>query len=157
MAVDMFLKLDGIKGESLDATHKDWISVLSYSWGVANSASAAPRRRGTPDATSLSVNVYTSKASLPLFNHCCTGAHIKQGMITARKAGEAQKDFLQIGLTDIVITSYHSGSSGVEDLPVETIHLDFAKIQVTYAGQSPTGATLPAISTGFNFLNDRTF
>ena len=37
MAVDMFLKLDGIKGESLDATHKDEIDVLAWSWGLSQS------------------------------------------------------------------------------------------------------------------------
>ena len=34
MAVDIFLKLDGIKGESQDHKHKDEIDVLAWSWGV---------------------------------------------------------------------------------------------------------------------------
>ena len=33
MAVDYFLKIDGIDGESQDDKHKDWIEVLSFSWG----------------------------------------------------------------------------------------------------------------------------
>ena len=42
MATDIFAKIGDIKGESLDAKHKDEIEVLSFSWGVANSGSAAP-------------------------------------------------------------------------------------------------------------------
>ncbi len=33
MAVDYFLKIDGIAGESTDDKHKEWIDVLSFSWG----------------------------------------------------------------------------------------------------------------------------
>jgi type VI secretion system secreted protein Hcp len=33
MAVDMFLKIDGIPGESTDASHRDEIDLLSYTWG----------------------------------------------------------------------------------------------------------------------------
>jgi len=31
MAVDVFLKIDGIPGESTDDKHKEWIEILSYS------------------------------------------------------------------------------------------------------------------------------
>ena len=41
MATDIFAKIGDIKGESLDAKHKDEIEVLSFSWGVANSGSTA--------------------------------------------------------------------------------------------------------------------
>ena len=40
MAVDMFLKLDGVNGESKDKTHKLDIDVLAWSWGMSNSGSA---------------------------------------------------------------------------------------------------------------------
>ncbi len=29
-AYDSFLKIDGIRGESADSNHKDWIEVLGY-------------------------------------------------------------------------------------------------------------------------------
>lgn len=37
MALDMFIKIDGIKGESTDDKHKDEIDVLSWSWGMSQS------------------------------------------------------------------------------------------------------------------------
>jgi hypothetical protein len=40
MAVDMFLTLDGVKGESEDKNHPKQIGVLSWSWGMSRSGSA---------------------------------------------------------------------------------------------------------------------
>ncbi len=41
MAVDVFLKLEGIKGESSDSTHKEEIEILSYSWGISQTGTMA--------------------------------------------------------------------------------------------------------------------
>ena len=40
MAIDMFLKLSGISGDSTDPTYPGWISVLAWSWGESNSGVA---------------------------------------------------------------------------------------------------------------------
>ena len=53
MAVDMFLKISGIDGESSDKQHKGTIEVLSFSWGVSNPA----RRAGTSKLASGRTNV----------------------------------------------------------------------------------------------------
>lgn len=34
MAIDVYLQIDGIKGESTDDKHKDWIECLSVHWGI---------------------------------------------------------------------------------------------------------------------------
>ncbi|MGE6888400.1 type VI secretion system tube protein Hcp, partial [Serratia bockelmannii] len=34
MAMDMFLKVEGINGESKNANHKQWIDVFSFNWGA---------------------------------------------------------------------------------------------------------------------------
>ena len=36
MAVDMFLKIDGVDGESTDSAHDKWIEILSYSHGLGD-------------------------------------------------------------------------------------------------------------------------
>jgi len=33
MAVDMFMKIDNVKGEAQDKAYKDKIDVLAWSWG----------------------------------------------------------------------------------------------------------------------------
>jgi type VI protein secretion system component Hcp len=34
MAIDVYLQIDGIKGESQDDKHKDWIECASVNWGL---------------------------------------------------------------------------------------------------------------------------
>ena len=41
MAVDVFLKLGDIKGESKDSKHAGEIDVLSWSWGVSQTGTMA--------------------------------------------------------------------------------------------------------------------
>ena len=35
-AADMFLKIEGIEGESTDSAHQRWIEVESLNWGAPN-------------------------------------------------------------------------------------------------------------------------
>ncbi|HDS5282244.1 TPA: type VI secretion system receptor/chaperone Hcp, partial [Escherichia coli] len=39
MAVDMFIKIGDVKGESKDKTHAEEIDVLAWSWGMSQSGS----------------------------------------------------------------------------------------------------------------------
>ena len=41
MAIDMFLKIDGIQGESTDTHHSDEIDILSYTWGESQPGTAS--------------------------------------------------------------------------------------------------------------------
>jgi type VI protein secretion system component Hcp len=44
MAVDLFLKIDGIQGESTDASHADEIDIFSYTWGESQPAVRGQRK-----------------------------------------------------------------------------------------------------------------
>src|SRR6478609_2866958 len=103
MAFDAFLKLDGIDGESTDDKHKNEIEVLSYSWGLTQSSSGdSGGGGGAGKATFQDLHFvsHLSKASPMLFLKCATGQHIKEGLITVRKAGGGQLEYLKITLTD---------------------------------------------------------
>jgi type VI secretion system secreted protein Hcp len=87
----MFLKLDGIKGEAKDSKHKEEIDILSWSWGMSQSGTSAiggGAGAGKVNVHDISVTKYTDKASAALMMHCATGKHIKNALITVRKAGE---------------------------------------------------------------------
>ena len=49
MAFDAFLKIEGIEGESTDKTHPGEIEIESFSWGVANTGTAAPAEAAAPE------------------------------------------------------------------------------------------------------------
>jgi type VI secretion system secreted protein Hcp len=153
MASDIFAKIGDIKGESLDAKHKDEIEVLSFSWGVTNTRAPAPGGGGggAGKATfqELSIVHNIDKASPKLMRVCATGTHLKEATITHRKSGMAQQGFLIVKMNDIIITSVtHGGASG-EPAP-ETVTLAFAKVDFEYRPQKADGS----LDVGIHFKYD---
>jgi type VI secretion system secreted protein Hcp len=142
MAVDYFLKLDGIPGESADKTHKNTIDLLSWSWGESNSGSHAGGGGGGAGKANMqdfSFAMSVNKASPKLFLACATGQHIKEASLVCRKAGKEQQEYLKMKFTDVLVSSYSTGGSAGAEVPVESISLNFAKIEVTYCAQKADG------------------
>jgi type VI secretion system secreted protein Hcp len=142
MAVDMFMKIEGIKGESRDKAHKDEIDVLAWSWGASNSGSAhtgGGAGVGKVNVQDLSFTKYIDKASPELMLACCNGKHFPTATLVVRKAGEQPLDYLKIELTEAMVTSVSTGGSGGEDRLTENITLNFAKVKQSYQPQSATG------------------
>jgi type VI secretion system secreted protein Hcp len=151
VASDIFAKLGDIKGESLDDKHKDEIEVLSWSWGVASTASVSTgsgSAAGRPKFTDLSFTHKIDKASPLLLQGCATGKHLKDATITRRKAGKGQQEFLVIKMSDVIITSVSESDGGDEQ--VETVSLAFSKVDVEYRPQKPSGA----LEAGIHFKYD---
>src|SRR6187402_3730 len=116
MASDIFAKIGDIKGESLDSKHKDEIEVLSFSWGVTNTApSSSGSGAGAGKATfqDLTIVHNIDKASPGLMQACAAGTHLKDATITHRKSGKGQQEYLIIKMNDIIITGVsHGGMAG---------------------------------------------
>ena len=152
MATDIFAKIGDIKGESLDAKHKDEIEVLSFSWGVANSGSAGSGGgSGAGKATfqDLSIVHGIDKATPELLKACATGLHIKDATITHRKEGKGQQEYLIIKLNDVTITAV--SHAGAEDQPyAESVSLKFAKVDLEYKPQRPDGSLDPGLHFKFD-------
>src|SRR5512144_627235 len=130
MATDIFAKLGDIKGESLDSKHKDEVEVLSYSWGVSNAGSmgyGSGGGEGKATFHDLSFVHMVDKASPVLMQACATGVHYKEAMITHRKAGKGQQEYLIFKMNDVIVTGVTSGGDG-DAGPSENVSLAFAKV-----------------------------
>ena len=152
MAVDMFLKLDGIKGEAQDGKHKDEIDVLAWSWGMSQSGTThagSGSGSGKVSVQDLSLTKYVDKASATLINHTCTGKHISKGQLIVRKAGDKPLEYITIDMDDIIVTSVSSGGSGGEDRLTENVTLNFGKFKYTYTTQEKTGGAGPKVEFGW--------
>jgi type VI secretion system secreted protein Hcp len=152
MAVDYFLKPDGIPGESTDAKHKGEIDVLAFSWGVSQAGSSGRGvgvSAGKAIFEDLLVVARTSKASPKLWQACATGQHLKTAVLTCRKAGKTPLEFLKITLTDVTITSYEIDSSD-EELPLDQVALAFAKVETEFISVDPKGKAQPPVTTGWD-------
>jgi len=152
MAVDMFLKLDGIKGESKDHKHKDEIHIESFSWGMNQTASghtAGGLGAGKVQVHDISVSKALDASSAALMLHCCNGKHIKDGLITVRKAGEKPVEYLKIKLTDIIVSGVQEAGHGAEAI-TENVTLSFAKVHVEYLEQDQKGGSKPGGEFGWD-------
>jgi type VI secretion system secreted protein Hcp len=152
VASDIFAKLGDIKGESLDAKHKDEIEVLSWSWGVANAGPARAGAGGGAGKASfhdLSFTHTIDKASPVLMKRCVTGQHLKEATITHRKAGKGNPEFLVVKMNDVIITGVTNGDGG-QGTHVETVTLAFAKVDLEYRPQKPDGS----LDAGIHFKYD---
>lgn len=142
MAVDMFLKIEGIKGESQDKTHKDLIDVLAWSFGVSNSGSThmgGGSGSGKANFQDISFTKYIDKSSPVLFLHCSNGKHIPTAQLICRKAGEKPLEYLIIDMKDILVSSVSLGGSGGEDRLTENCSLNFGSFKYKYVEQTKAG------------------
>lgn len=138
MAMDMFIKIDGIPGESKDSKHSETIDVLAWSWGMSNSGSAhvgGGAGAGKVNVQDLSFTKYSDKASSVLMLHACNGKHIKEATLIVRKAGESPLEYITIKLEGVMVTSVSTGGSGGEDRLTENVTLNFAKVNYIYKEQ----------------------
>jgi len=142
MAIDMFLKIGNINGESLDATHKSWVDVLAWSWGMSNSGSThvgGGGGAGKANFQDLSYTSYLDASTTPLMKAVATGQHLKSAFLNVRRAGSAPTEFLKITMTEVLVTSLSTGGSGGEDRLTQNVTLNFAKVKVEYQQVADTG------------------
>jgi type VI secretion system secreted protein Hcp len=151
MAVDYFLKIDGIPGESQDKTHKEEIQLDNFSFGASQSGTFGTGGGGGAGKVQFQdfhfvMNV--NKASPKMFLACAQGEHIKKAILTCRKAGKDQQEYLKYTFTDLLISSFSTSSGG--ELPVDQISFNFAKLEVEYKEQKADGTLGGAVKAGYD-------
>jgi type VI secretion system secreted protein Hcp len=154
MAVDCFLKIDGIPGESTDAKHTGQINVLSWSWGETQAmAPGAPGGAGKVSMQDFHFSKAVDAASPKLMLACASGQQIKDAVLSCRKAGGSQ-DFLTITFTEVAVSGYQISDGAAAD-PTDQLALHFAKIQFDYAQQKPDGTLGAPIEGGWDLQNNK--
>lgn len=151
MAVDFFLKLDGISGESVDEKHKDWIQIMSWSWGASQVTSVAGTGgsgAGKADLSDFSIMKHFDKASTPLFKSLTTGGHIKTGSMEAVKSGGNGKPFLKVDFQELFVTSLQDSASS--EVPSESVSFSYNQIKIEYSTQDEKGVITTAGSVTYN-------
>ena len=104
MANSIFLKLDGIAGESKDANHKEWIHISRFSWGVkqpGNMHQGGGGGAGRATVEDLEVVANIDKSAPAILHYCSAGKHIAHAYLSICKAGGNQMEYVSIKLEDI--------------------------------------------------------
>lgn len=143
MAIDSFLKLGALKGESQVKGFEDQIQIIAWSWAMSQAGTThtgSGGGAGKVNVQDLSFTHYLDASSPSLMLACCQGAHYPEATLTMRKAGGDPLPYLIIKLKDIIVTSVSCGASGAEDRQTENISLNFAAFEVAYQPQDNKGA-----------------
>jgi len=153
MAANIFLKFTPeIKGESKQTTNPDEIEILSFSWGVSQAGGYSYGTGGTAAKSNLqdlSLSFRMCPASPKLMQYCASGKHLDSALLTCYEAGETPQKYLEVTLTDVIISSYQTGGSG-DDKPIDSMSLNFAQIKKEYFKQDDTGAVKSAATGQWN-------
>jgi type VI secretion system secreted protein Hcp len=131
-AEKIFLKIDGIQGESLDAQHKDWIDVLYWSIGVTSAVSArtvAGAVVGKASFQDLKFTKLIDKSSALLFRAVASGKHIKNATLEVWDAAGKFK-FWEIVMEELIVSGITN--SGNVQANTEEITLNFGTVKWTY-------------------------
>jgi len=150
MAVDMFLKIEGIDGESTDAAHEKWIEVVSYSLGVAQPVSGVSatggRTGGRADFQDLSIVKTIDNATPDLNIYCAKGQHIPKIELELCLATGDKHTFMKYEIEDCIVTSIAPGGAKDDEIkPTEAVTFAYGKIKWEYTPIDHTGA--PGAST----------
>jgi type VI secretion system secreted protein Hcp len=139
MAFDSFLKIDGIPGESQDSKHKDQIEILSFHWGVSQTATGSSSSGGAKSAercnhSDFSIVKTLDKASPKLFLNTCNGTHIKEVTLSLHRATGDKQKYMEYKMSDVIVSSVRPGGSsqGGEALPLEEVSFNYGKIELIY-------------------------
>ena len=152
MASDTHIKFDGVEGESTHADHKGEVEVLSWSWGVSNASSSASgggSGRGKANPGDFHFQHIYDKASPVLAKKCAQGVHFPTVVVTSRKSGEGQKDFLKITMKEVFVTSVQPSGSSQGDL-MESISVTYGSIDFSYKPQDAKGGLGGEVKFGWD-------
>ena len=150
----MFLKIDGIKGESLDRWHKEEIEIQQWNWTTTNEIHWE-RNQGGHSAgmkmTGVHIFKVCDRASTTLYQYCVTGKHFKHARSICRKNDAEKKlEYLTIEMEDVMVAAVKWSGNGEAQILVEEIDLSFAEFYLTYKTQKDTGDADPGRDFGFN-------
>ncbi|SIT47439.1 Protein hcp1 [Paraburkholderia piptadeniae] len=145
---DIFIKIDGITGESQDATHADEIEVLNWNWTITQRSSMhSGSGGGAAKATASDLRFIHAidRATPNLAGYCFRGQHIPQAVLTMRKAGGTPLEYFKVTMYDVIIS--HVEPVAGDGSALEHVALSFARMKQEYILQSALGSSKGTITS----------
>lgn len=145
MAVDLFLKVEGVPGECQKKGHEGEIDITSFSFGANQTGSfhtgGAGGGSGKAEISDIHITKQVDKASPKLFSFCAAGKHIKEVLIVSQKAGDGMNALIyyKIKMEDVIVSSVQNQGASAGDSIIESVVFNTAKLTFDYQPQSKTG------------------
>lgn len=158
MAIDMFLQIESLAGESKDSVYAGWTQLESFSFGSTNTGSFGVGGGGGSGKVNFSDFTfvhYLDKTSPKLQLANWSGEHYKSAKLALRKAGGTQKAYAVYTFRDLLVSSISTGGSGDDDRLLETVSLAFAAVKFEYAEQKQDGTLLPNVTSMWSVMKNK--
>ncbi|EGT4388898.1 type VI secretion system tube protein Hcp [Cronobacter sakazakii] len=158
MAIDMFLKVEGVTGESKDANHASWIDVLSFNWGAAqpgNMAVGGGGGTGKVNFQDLAVQAIVDKGTPAVLKFCASGKHVNKVELSVCKAGGQQVEYSKIVLEDVLVTRTEFTGVGQTDTVLVSYYFQAAKVNFHYWEQSNQGTKGAETKAGWDIKQNK--
>ncbi|MBP0623605.1 Hcp family type VI secretion system effector [Cupriavidus consociatus] len=154
MAQDIFLKINGIDGESQDSSHKYEIEVLAWDWSIEQQSTmhaGSGGGAGKATVSDLAFEHYIDRASPNLMKYCLTGKHINEAVLVVRKAGGNPLEYLKLTMTDVIVTKVSPRGSVDDEVRMrEQVALSFSRVKQEYVVQNAQGGSGGAVTAGYD-------
>jgi type VI secretion system secreted protein Hcp len=148
-AVDMFLKLDGLPGESGDKAHSNEIIVSSFNWDVTTGGSDG----GRPTFSDFTIQKPLDRTSPALMLAVAKAQAFNKAVLSVRKAeGRSRFEFLRYCFSNVHFTSL-STSALTTRYPVETLKFNYGTFAESYIPQRPDGQSASPVFGGWDLGN----
>lgn len=136
-AGDLFLKIEGVEGESIDPQHAGEIDVLAWSWGVANSGTThggTGSGAGKVNIGDIKIIKSVDSATNELLAAAATGQHFGDATlyVTRPDTKGGNIEIMEIFMDTVLVTKLAHGARESEAGVAETVTLNFAKVEMKY-------------------------
>jgi len=155
-AVDFFVDLAGVPGESQDVRFPHTFDALDWSFGETTSVSPTNTGNGVGKVKPQPFVFvkHVDKASPVLFVKCATGKHFPSAKLIARKRA-ANEPYLVVVLHDVYISSYRTAPGSVDAVPLDVVGLDYRSVLITFTPQDPDGSLGTPVKAGFDYVKNK--
>lgn len=155
--MSIFLKIDGITGESSDKNHKGWIDIDYFSWGnqrqiTSNTSTQGDRESSNTIISDLILYKHMDKSTPNLFmNACCGGGKEIKIHLSQTGSGSGSNVYAEYTMQNAIIRHYEmAAKSPCRYRPIEEIKISFIRLQIKYIQYDDANQPLAPIATGFN-------
>jgi len=159
MAMDAYLKIDGIPGEAKQKGWEDWIQLEGWSWG-SSTAGQAERGGGLIGGKVQMQDFHftksTDKATPKLFESCCAGRVYNEIKLQVVRMPENQV-VIDVKMSNCIVSTFQTGGgSGDGGVPIENGSLNFSKVFLQMSAFKEDGTKEGNVQAGWDMAAMKT-
>jgi type VI protein secretion system component Hcp len=149
-----FLDLATIPGSATAKGFAHQIPLITWGWGVDSSTSVlagAGGGSGKPTPQDVVLRARTGPQSPKVLTAVNTGKHLPTALLTCVRPGNRPFTFMTLLFEDVLLTGYYVTPDATDGVPIDLVHLKFAKLTQKFFIQNPDGTSGQPVVSSFDY------